>query len=74
MTKHKAPVAMKKGGCATKKYAKGGSVKKHDDAAMDKKLIKAEIKKAAVKPVKLAAGGAAKQRRGFEKTIAPKKK
>lgn len=50
MTSHKKPVAMKKGGCATKKYAKGGSVK-HDDTAVDKKLIKAEIKKAAVKHV-----------------------
>lgn len=29
-----------------KMYAKGGKVKKHDDAAQDKKIIRAELTKA----------------------------
>lgn len=38
-----------------KKMARGGAVKKHSDVAMDKKLIRAEVKPSALK--KMSMGG-----------------
>ena len=52
----------------------------HKDIKEDKAMVKKMVKKSALKMKSggkakcMAAGGAAKQRKGFPKTIAPKKK
>lgn len=55
-------------------------MQKHPDVKEDKKMIKKMVKKDALKMKDggkakcMKAGGAAKQRAGYPKTIAPKKK
>jgi hypothetical protein len=64
---------MAKGGAATAK-AKGGTIKKNKGGECDEKMAKGGIKKAKGGVTKLAAGGAAKQRRGFPNTLPPPKR